>query len=84
MSITSKEAIGIMDGKAREGSADQGDGLVPCVGDPADFVIVHGARRWQSVVLSPGFDRTTFYKGNVVARRRAQRWNTNMGGEITN
>lgn len=82
MSTTSKEAIGIMDARARGGSADQGDGLVPRVGDPADFVIVHGARGWQSVVLSPGFDRTTFYKGNVVARRRAQRWNANTG-EVT-
>ena len=73
-----------MNEKTHGGSAEQGDGLVPLIGDPADFVIVHGARRWQSVVLSPGFDRTTIYKGNVVARRWAQRWNANTGGEITN
>ncbi|KAG0700440.1 hypothetical protein DFH29DRAFT_807663 [Suillus ampliporus] len=85
VSTTSKEAIGIMHGgKASGESVDEGDGLVPRVGDPADFVVLHGARRWQSVVLNPGFDRTTFYKGNVVARRRAQTWNANMGGEITN
>ncbi|KAG1765913.1 hypothetical protein EDD22DRAFT_1013382 [Suillus occidentalis] len=65
-------------------SVDEGDGIVPRVGDSADFVVVHGARRWQSTVLSPGFDRTTFYKGNVVARRRAQRWNAHTGGEISN
>lgn len=85
MSTTSKEAIGIMHGGSVSGKpADEGDGIVPRVGDPADFVVVHGARRWQSAVLSPGFDRTTFYKGNVVARRRAQRWNANTGGETTN
>jgi len=71
-------------GQADRESADEGDGLVPRVGDSADFVIVHGARRWQSVVLSPGFDRTTFYKGNVVARQKAQTWNANTSGEITN
>ncbi|OAX41748.1 Metallo-dependent hydrolase [Rhizopogon vinicolor AM-OR11-026] len=84
VSTTSKEAIGIMNEKTHGGSAEQGDGLVPLIGDPADFVIVHGARRWQSVVLSPGFERTTIYKGNVVARRWAQRWNANTGGKITN
>ncbi|KAG1879167.1 hypothetical protein F4604DRAFT_1880110 [Suillus subluteus] len=85
VSTTSKEAIGVMHGGSVGGkSADESDGVVPRVGDPADFVVVHGARRWQSAVLSPGFDRTTFYKGNVVARRRAQRWNVNTGGEITN
>ncbi|KAG2033692.1 hypothetical protein BDR03DRAFT_1001969 [Suillus americanus] len=85
VSTTSKEAIGVIHGDSVSGkSADESDGVVPRVGDPADFVVVHGARRWQSAVLSPGFDRTTFYKGNVVARRRAQRWNANTGGEITN
>jgi hypothetical protein len=69
-----------MDRKSSGGS--QGDGLFPCIGDPADFVVLHGARGWQSVVLSPGFDRTTFYKGNVVARRKAHRWNANTGGEV--
>lgn len=85
VSTTSKEAIGVMHGGNASGeSVDEGDGIVPRVGDSADFVVVHGARRWQSTVLSPGFDRTTFYKGNVVARRRAQRWNANTGGEISN
>jgi hypothetical protein len=85
VSTTSKEAIGVMHRDSVGGkSADEGDGIVPRVGDPADFVLVHGARRWQSAVLSPGFDRTTLYKGNVVARRKAQRWNANTGGEITN
>lgn len=85
VSTTSKEAIGVMHGGNASGeSVDEGDGIVPRVGDSADFVVVHGARRWQSTVLSPGFDRTTFYKGNVVARRRAQRWNANTGGEFSN
>ncbi|KIJ17904.1 hypothetical protein PAXINDRAFT_175628 [Paxillus involutus ATCC 200175] len=32
------------------------------------------ARRWQSAILSPGFDRTTVLGGRVVARRKASRW----------
>jgi len=68
-----------MDRKTRQVFAHQADGLIPSVGDPADFVIMHGAHGWQSVVLNPGFERTTVYKGNVVARRRAQRWNANTG-----
>ncbi|KAF9221484.1 Metallo-dependent hydrolase [Gyrodon lividus] len=73
VSTTSKEAIGIVDeSDGLKGGAD--DGLVPCAGGPADFVLVHEAQRWQSAILSPGFDRTTVLGGRVVARRKALRW----------
>ncbi|KAF9236489.1 hypothetical protein BU15DRAFT_89107 [Melanogaster broomeanus] len=58
VSTTSKEAIGIVDERDDlTGGAE--DGLVPRVGGPADFVLIHEAARWQSAILSPGFDRTT-------------------------
>ncbi|KAH7884961.1 hypothetical protein F5I97DRAFT_1810368 [Phlebopus sp. FC_14] len=74
VSTTSKEAIGI-----QERAHTDNDGLVPRVGDAADFALVHEARRWQSVILSPGFDRTTIVAGKVVAKRKAVRWNALTG-----
>ncbi|KIJ62731.1 hypothetical protein HYDPIDRAFT_114421 [Hydnomerulius pinastri MD-312] len=73
VSTTSKETIGMGGGDA-DLTKSKDNGLVPRVGDPADFVLVHEAKRWQSAVLSPGFDRTTVFSGRVVARRRASRW----------
>ncbi|KAH7925904.1 Metallo-dependent hydrolase, partial [Leucogyrophana mollusca] len=78
VTISSKRAIGLggdNDFRCESEAQDGGNELVPRVGDPADFFVVHEARRWQSTVLNPGFDRTTLYRGKVVARRRADRWN---------
>ncbi|KAF8073791.1 hypothetical protein FPV67DRAFT_1738326 [Lyophyllum atratum] len=67
VTLTSKLAIG-------EGGALASRGLFPAQGDPADFVILHGADTLQSAVLHPPFDRTTIRAGNVVARRQAHTW----------
>ncbi|KAF8133942.1 hypothetical protein EV363DRAFT_1161850 [Boletus edulis] len=73
VSTTPKEVIGVMKdaGRPDEYAAD---GLVPFIGGPADFVMIHEARRWQSGVLSPSFDRTTVVGGRVAARRTGSRW----------
>lgn len=73
VSTTSKEAIGVIeDADCREGNA--ADSLVPLVEGPANFVLMHEARGWQSAVLSPSFDRTTVFCGRRVAQRKASRW----------
>lgn len=48
--------------------------LTPCVGDPADFVILHERETLQSAVLDPPFERTTIKDGRVIACRRSVRW----------
>lgn len=50
------------------------ESLFPTEGDPADFVILHGAESLQSAVLYPSFDRTTIHSGVVVARRWTHSW----------
>ncbi|KAH7909903.1 hypothetical protein BJ138DRAFT_1088682 [Hygrophoropsis aurantiaca] len=80
VTVSSKSAIGLGDvnnttTKDIQKSAQEDSELVPQIGDLADFVIVHEARRWQSTVLNPTFDRTTVYRGRIVAQRKAQRWN---------
>lgn len=67
VTVVAKAAIGC-------DSEDTDDNLAPRIGDPADFVLIHEANRWQTVVLSPPFDRTTVLGGRVVATRRALRW----------
>lgn len=68
------EEAGRLDGNAA-------DSLVPFIGGPADFVLIHEARRWQSAVLSPSFDRTTVFGGREVARRKASSWTVFDGME---
>ncbi|TFK40551.1 hypothetical protein BDQ12DRAFT_679655 [Crucibulum laeve] len=61
VTLTSKLAMGM-----KETPVD----LVPSVGNPADFVIIHGNYTLQSAVLNPGYERTTIRAGSVVATRR--------------
>ncbi|KZT28415.1 Metallo-dependent hydrolase [Neolentinus lepideus HHB14362 ss-1] len=61
----SKRAIGKMNAPER---------LSLAVGDPADFVLVHGNNSVQSTALNPGWERTTIKGGVVVASRRADMW----------
>lgn len=49
-------------------------GLAPCVGDQADFVILHERETLQSAVLDPPFERTTIKGGRIVACRRSVKW----------
>ncbi|KAF8558328.1 Metallo-dependent hydrolase [Imleria badia] len=80
VSTTSKEVIGVMKDAGRpEGCA--ADSLVPFIGAPADFVLIHEARGWQSAILSPSFDRTTVFGGREVARRKAFSWTALDGME---
>lgn len=46
--------------------------LMPQVGDPADFVVLHGNDSVQSAVCSPAVARTTVKAGRVVSRRRVE------------
>ncbi|EGN98075.1 hypothetical protein SERLA73DRAFT_182935 [Serpula lacrymans var. lacrymans S7.3] len=79
VTISSKEAIGIVF-NINQQKDDRGDlDLVPQPGEYADFIIVHETRRWQSAILNPAFSRTTVRRGNVVATRKVDRWNANMG-----
>ncbi|KAG7088457.1 hypothetical protein E1B28_012447 [Marasmius oreades] len=64
VTITSKLAIG---------QKDNHHDLAPNVGDPADFVILHGTRTLAQAVLNPSYDRTTIKAGVVVARRQSKR-----------
>ncbi|KAF8895390.1 hypothetical protein BD779DRAFT_1668671 [Infundibulicybe gibba] len=73
VTLTAKHAIGI----------ESQRGLFPMRGDPADFVIVHGNENLRSVVLNPGYDRTTVLGGVVVSRRRAQRWMAAIDRQMT-
>ncbi|KAF8964293.1 hypothetical protein BDZ97DRAFT_1660701 [Flammula alnicola] len=65
VTLTSKRAIG-----QNEVPLD----LAPCVGDAADFVILHERETLQSAVLNPCFERTTIKAGRAVAYRRSVRW----------
>lgn len=67
------------DGGHPDGNA--ADSLVPFIGAPGDFVLIHEARGWQSAVLSPSFDRTTVFGGREVARRKASSWTVFDGME---
>lgn len=80
MSTTSKEAIGVIEDAGRS-EVDATDSLVPVVGGPADFLLMHEARGWQTAVLSPSFDRTTVFHGRKVALRRASSWTVLDGTE---
>ncbi|KAG6896918.1 hypothetical protein C0992_005254 [Termitomyces sp. T32_za158] len=66
VTLTSKLALGM----------DESDGrcLIPALGDPADFVILHGVHSIQSAVLHPPFDRTVIRAGRVVSRKRSFTW----------
>ena len=66
-SVTLTSKIAITDTK---GPLD----LTPCVGDQADFVILHERETLQSAVLDPPFERTTIKDGRVVACRRSVMW----------
>ncbi|KAG6890809.1 hypothetical protein C0995_003242 [Termitomyces sp. Mi166 len=66
VTLTSKLALGV-------GGSD-GRRLFPVLGDPADFVILHGALSTQSAVLHPPFDRTVIHAGVVVSRKRSSTW----------
>lgn len=67
VTLTSKLAIG-------EDNHRASPRLFPIVGDPADFVVLHGVNTIQSAVLSPPLDRTTIHAGIVVARRQTSSW----------
>ncbi|KAF5369526.1 hypothetical protein D9758_002660 [Tetrapyrgos nigripes] len=43
--------------------------LHPRLGDPADFVILHGTQTLRDAVFNPSYDRTTIKRGIVVSRR---------------
>ncbi|KAK7056825.1 hypothetical protein VNI00_002542 [Paramarasmius palmivorus] len=60
VTVTSKLAIG------EENSPSD---LSPQIGQPADFVILHGTSTLSQAVFNPSYDRTTIKGGIVVARR---------------
>lgn len=66
VSLSSKRAIG-------QRSAPNID-LFPSIGDPSDFVILHGTQSLHQAVLNPSYDRTTIKTSRVVARRQTTRW----------
>jgi len=66
ITTTARQAIG----------ATSFQGLMPQIGDPAEFVILHENDSLQSVVCNPGYDRTTIYRGEVVAKRSSTNWNS--------
>ncbi|KAJ8472589.1 hypothetical protein ONZ45_g16603 [Pleurotus djamor] len=53
--------------------------LFPSRLDPADFVILHDNFDLQSAILCPSYDRTTIRAGQIVARRKTNRWNIGVG-----
>ena len=64
--LHSRTAIG------EKGSA--GLSLVPRVGDPADFVLLHENHDAQSAACSPSYTRTTIKAGRVVSCRESRTW----------
>ncbi|KAF9478194.1 Metallo-dependent hydrolase [Pholiota conissans] len=67
VTITSQRAIGLKD-------EDIPNNLVLEVGDPANFVVLHGRTTLQSAILQPCFDRTTVKAGKLAAYTRSTRW----------
>lgn len=65
VTIAAKRAIGL---------SNVAKSLTPTVGDPADFVILHGNASLQSVALNPTYNRTTIKGGVMVAKRRGTEW----------
>ncbi|TFK55107.1 Metallo-dependent hydrolase [Heliocybe sulcata] len=61
----SKRAIGRM---------NEPQSLALAIGDPADFVLLHGNHSARSAAMNPGWERTTIKGGVVVASRRASIW----------
>ncbi|KAJ3501826.1 hypothetical protein NLJ89_g9165 [Agrocybe chaxingu] len=79
VTLTSKRAIGpppstVSPSVQAEGPSDIPADLVPRVGDPADFVILHERKSVRSAVLNPPFDRKTIKGGKLVAERSSMRW----------
>ncbi|EJC97920.1 Metallo-dependent hydrolase [Fomitiporia mediterranea MF3/22] len=64
VSVGSRQAIGLNNGR------DTGS-LIPIIGSPADFVLLHGNHSLQSAALEPCYDRTTIRNGRIVASRRS-------------
>ncbi|KAF9267454.1 Metallo-dependent hydrolase [Marasmius fiardii PR-910] len=65
VTITSKLAIG---------HGENHRDVSPSVGDPADFVILHGTTTLAQAVLNPSYGRTTIKAGEVIARRQTERF----------
>ncbi|KAJ7670240.1 hypothetical protein B0H17DRAFT_1162189 [Mycena rosella] len=65
VTLTSKRAIG---------QSSISTDLYVSPNDPADFVILHGTPNLQSAALNPSYDRTTIYRGVIVARRHTSKW----------
>ncbi|KAG6814261.1 hypothetical protein H0H92_015376 [Tricholoma furcatifolium] len=66
VTLTSKLAIGLNESNRTD--------LFPTSGDPADFVILHGAHSLSSAALNPPYDRTTIRAGVVVAGKHSSTW----------
>ena len=67
VTTASKRAIGECNSKGMTS-------LLPVVGSPADFVVLHGNHNIWSAVLDPSYERTTVKAGRVVAWRKASQW----------
>ncbi|OSX59873.1 hypothetical protein POSPLADRAFT_1149833, partial [Postia placenta MAD-698-R-SB12] len=48
--------------------------LMPAIGGPADFVLLHDNDSMYSAALDPSYSRTTIKGGVVVAKRYTSRW----------
>lgn len=61
VTVVAKAAIGC-------DSENTDDNLTPRIGDLADFVLIHEASRWRTVVLSPPSIGLLFWVGGLLRR----------------
>ncbi|KAI0917344.1 hypothetical protein AcW1_007440 [Taiwanofungus camphoratus] len=77
VTLNAKTAIGLGgygEGRVTEGTSLAAHGLVPTVGDIADFVVLHDNDSMYSAALNPSFSRTTIKNGVVIAQRFERKW----------
>ncbi|KAL6303449.1 hypothetical protein BKA93DRAFT_332108 [Sparassis latifolia] len=74
VTLNTRTAIGHATMSPLTGESTSTCGLVPTIGNVADFVLLHDNETAYSAALNPSYSRTTIKAGVIVSRRLAKKW----------